>query len=135
MINLSYINTTNRQNLYLAVGTEDGEVYVWSMVERNLHRKYQVHAASVKSLCYSPDGDKLASCGSDKSFKILDLQTGMSVYTKTMDSGLRCLKWDGFLLLLGNEDGVLYVWDIIEVKLLYQNKVHEGKAQIIYMKV
>ncbi|KAI4464259.1 beige/beach-related [Holotrichia oblita] len=115
------------QNLYLAVGTEDGEVYVWSMPDRNLHRKYQVHEASVKSLCYSPDGDKLATCGSDKSFKVLDLQTGMSVYTKTMDSVLRCLKWDGFLLLLGNEDGVLFVWDIIEVKLLYQNKIHEGE--------
>ncbi|KRT79709.1 WD40 domain-containing protein [Oryctes borbonicus] len=111
---------------YLAVGTEDGEVYVWKMEDHTLDRKFQVHSACVKSICYSPDGDKLATCSLDRSFKVLDLQTGMSIYAKATDFVLRCLKWDGFMLLLGSEDGTLSIWDIVEVKLLYQKKIHDG---------
>lgn len=108
------------------MGTEDGEVYVWKMEDHTLDRKFQVHSACVKSLCYSPDGDKLATCSLDRSFKVLDLQTGMSIYAKNTDFVLKCLKWDGFMLLLGSEDGTLSIWDIVEVKLLYQHKIHDG---------
>jgi WD40 repeat protein len=44
----------------------------------------RVHAAS-----FSPDGNKLVSCGEDRTFKVFDLTSGMQVYAKMLDEQLR----------------------------------------------
>lgn len=115
------------ENTFLAAGTEDGEIYIWNMNDFTLHKKYPIHTACVKGVCYSPDGQKLSSCATDKTLQITDINTGMSLFKKILESSLLCLKWEDFLLLVGTESGVLYIWDIIEVKILCQVQVFEGK--------
>lgn len=115
-----------RDNNYLATGTGDGEIYIWDIINNTLHKKFSLHSSSVKAISFSPEGQKLVSCGSDKVFQIIDISTGMALYNKTLQSVLLCVKWQDFILLLGAEDGTLYVWDIVEVKLLYQLKAHKG---------
>jgi hypothetical protein len=39
----------------------------------------------------------------------------------------RCLCWDGLTLILGGGSGSLYIWDLVQVKLLKQVSAHVGK--------
>lgn len=85
------------------------------------------HVGGVEDFCFSPDGRKLVSCGNDRTFQVVDLNTGMVLYNKTLCSSLTSLDWDGTILFLGSEDGVLYIWDLLEVKLLHEIAAHKGK--------
>lgn len=115
-----------RENKYIAVGTEDGEIYVWETTNFTLFKKYDKHCSSIRALSYSPDGMKLAIGSSDKLFQIIDVNTGMPVFSKTLKSSISSLKWNDFLLVLGCDDGGLSIWDIFEVKLLLEVKAHSG---------
>ncbi|KAK4880232.1 hypothetical protein RN001_008378 [Aquatica leii] len=119
------------KNDYLATATDDGEIYLWNMSTNLLQKRFNIHTTAVKAISFSPDGQKLVSCGSDKVFQVIDINTGMPLYNKTLSSVLISVKWEDFILLLGSEDGILYVWDIVEVKLLYQIKAHSGAVKVV----
>ncbi|KAK5646659.1 hypothetical protein RI129_005123 [Pyrocoelia pectoralis] len=121
----------NPENNYLATATDDGEIYIWTILTNSLYKKFVVHRGPVKSISFSPDGQKLVSCGTDKVFQVVDIDTGMPLYTKTLSSVLVSLKWQNFMLLLGSADGIIYIWDIVEVKLLYQEKAHNGAINVV----
>jgi WD40 repeat protein len=46
------------------------------------------HTACVKSVVFSPDGSRIASCSSDGTFKLWDAKTGNIVATLDGDSGV-----------------------------------------------
>jgi WD40 repeat protein len=58
--------------------------YIYIIVFTIAGHNDKVYAAS-----FSPDGNKLVSCGEDKTFKVFDLTSGMQVYTKILDEQLR----------------------------------------------
>ncbi|XP_044266497.1 protein FAN-like isoform X1 [Tribolium madens] len=119
-------------NKHLAVGTEDGEVYIWKTNEFTLYKKYAIHSSSITAINYSPDGLKLALGGKNKTLQIVDVETGLPVFTKTLKSAISCMKWVGFLIVLGCEDGSLFIWDIVEVRLLYEiSKAHSGAIKTV----
>lgn len=115
------------------MGTEDGEIYIWNISTKQLYKKFSTHKAKVNSLNYSPDGSKLASCSIDCTLHITDINTGMMLYNKTLASPLLCLHWVDFLLLIGSQEGVLYVWDITAVKLIMEHKSHDGSIAFRYL--
>ncbi|XP_056631218.1 protein FAN-like isoform X3 [Diorhabda sublineata] len=120
----------NSNNNNLAVGTEDGDLYIWETINFTLYKKYN-HSTSITALSYSPDGLKLAIGTSDKVFKIIDVDTGLSVFNKTLNSDVTALKWSDHLLLLGCGDGILSIWDIFEVKLIFEIAAHSGAIKTV----
>ncbi|KAB0797363.1 hypothetical protein PPYR_08357 [Photinus pyralis] len=118
-------------NSLLATATDDGEIYLWSISTNLLRKKFVLHSGAVKAISFSPDGQKLVSCGSDKVFQVVDIETSMALYSKTLPSVLVSLKWQNFMLLLGSADGIIYIWDIVEVKLLHQEKAHTGAVNVV----
>lgn len=90
-------------------------------------KKHQIHTSCVTGVNFGPDGSTLASCAKDKVFQIMDVNTGMSVFSKALASSILCLKWEGSLILLGCEDGTVSMWDVVNVKLLFQLEAHAGK--------
>lgn len=120
-------------NGFFTVGTEDGEIYVWEMSNFSLFKKYDLQTSSITAISYSPDSMKLAVGSSDKIFQILDINTGMPVFIKTLNSSVCSLKWSKFLLVLGCEDGYLLIWDIFEVKLIVEFNAHSGILFSFYM--
>lgn len=53
----------------------------------------------------------------------------MSVFSKVLPSPITSLKWDGSLILLGDQDGSLSLWDVVEVRQLFQMTAHDGEYQ------
>ncbi|KAL0274091.1 UNVERIFIED_CONTAM: hypothetical protein PYX00_006608 [Menopon gallinae] len=107
---------------FAAGGTKDGELAVWDVISNACLLKEISHTGSVNGVSFSPDNSKLVSCGSDGYFKVFDLLTGMEVYSKSLESELTCLIWDGFSLILGSSSGKLFFWDLMEVKLIKEEK-------------
>lgn len=125
-MNLFKLKSVFRENLYLAVGTDDGEVYIWRMETLSLFKKYQVLSAKVRAISYGSDDQKLAVGGDDKLFQVIDFNTGMAVFTSTLKSFVSCLKWRSSLLVLGCDNGSVLVWDMFAVRLLYDLELHSG---------
>lgn len=121
------------ENSHLAVGTDDGEIYVWEVEKFILKKKLMSHKASITGIDYGPDGQTLASCGMDRLFQILDVNTGLSVFNKVLPCPLTCLKWSDSIVLVGGENGVVSLWDIVEVKPLFEINAHDGKHSYCYL--
>nr|XP_022903280.1 protein FAN-like [Onthophagus taurus] len=121
----------NGCNKHLAVGTQDGEVYIWQISDNLLFKRFSLHNSAIKSISYSPDEEKLVTCGLDKCFKVIDISTGMAVYSKILNSPLYSLKWDASTLFIGDESGFVYIWNIVEVKELLEMKLHNGAVNVV----
>lgn len=39
----------------------------------------------------------------------------------------RSLAWDGYHVLVGGQNGILYLWDLEKFKLIYEVQTHTGK--------
>ncbi|KAG5896999.1 hypothetical protein JTB14_010751 [Gonioctena quinquepunctata] len=118
-------------NGHLAVGTEDGDVYIWEMNNFTLVKRYPLQSASIDTISYSPDGLKLGLGSRDKFFQIIDVNSGMSVFSTVLHANVSSSKWNEFLLVIGCEDGTLLLWDIFEVKLLLEIKAHSGSIKTV----
>lgn len=76
---------------------------------------------------------KLALGNKNNNLLIIDVATGLFIFSKTMKSSISSLKWKEFLLVLGCDDGNIFVWDITEVKLLCEVKnAHSGKILLSF---
>ncbi|XP_060517176.1 protein FAN-like [Cylas formicarius] len=119
------------EDKHLAVGTQDGEIYVWETDRFDTFERHDVSASKINALVYGPDGQKLAVGARDGTFKILEVNTGMSVLSKSLASPVTALCWRENLLALGCEDGTLHVWDMFEVRLLLDAAAHSGSVNTV----
>ncbi len=60
---------------YLASGSEDKTVKLWSLESQKEVTTLQGHSRSVKSVAFSPDGKYLASGSSDKTVRLWSVQS------------------------------------------------------------
>ncbi|KAL1493970.1 hypothetical protein ABEB36_009649 [Hypothenemus hampei] len=111
------------QEHYFAVGTEDGEVYIWDVKQFIIYKKYYV-SNKVNTLVYSPDGQRIAIGCDDGTFQVLEVATGMPVFSKVLPSKVCNLKWKGHFLTVGCGNGILSLWNMFEVKLLQEIEAH-----------
>jgi WD40 repeat protein len=66
---------------YLASGSRDKTIKLWSVAEQKEIKKLQGHTASVLSVCFSPDGNFLASGSVDNMVKVWSIQLCKEVKT------------------------------------------------------
>lgn len=60
-------------------------------------------------------------------FQIMDINTGMVVFSKIFQSPIKCLKWKNDVVAVGVEDGTIALWDVVAVKVLLQMNIHKGE--------
>jgi WD40 repeat protein len=75
----------------------------------------QGHSCSVRSICFHPHKDLLASGSLDCTLKLWDLQQGENISTlKGHTCPIRSVTFDpeGRILVSGSEDGTIRLWDI-----------------------
>nr|XP_006816443.1 PREDICTED: protein FAN-like [Saccoglossus kowalevskii] len=112
-------------------GTKDGQVCLWDTDMQILISQKHVHSGMVNDVKFSPDGQRVLSCGEDHFMRVMDVHSGTEVYAKDAGEELRCLSWDGSVVLAGMQSGYLLIWDFARVKVLNKVKGHDGAITAI----
>jgi WD40 repeat protein len=69
------------------------------------------HTDYITGLSFSPDGSLLASSGQDRTLRLWDTRTGISLGVFKSDGDCPCFLPDGHTLMNGDSDGVRF-WDV-----------------------
>ncbi|HEU5374516.1 MAG TPA: serine/threonine-protein kinase [Ktedonobacteraceae bacterium] len=112
----------------IASAGEDKLVHVWSMQREKTsfftswffstrsQFAYRGHFGRVNALAWSPNGQRIASVGSDKTLQVWDSVTGKKYFIhRNPSSTITCVAWsyDGRFLATGANDKLVQVWDTV----------------------
>mmetsp|Transcript_3709 Transcript_3709/g.10168 ORF Transcript_3709/g.10168 Transcript_3709/m.10168 type:complete len:462 (+) Transcript_3709:135-1520(+) len=73
----------------LVSGAGDGEIRIWNVASQTCASHAVVHSGIVRGLCFSPNGDSVLTCSSDKTVKRWMLSTLQDVGTEDLSSSSR----------------------------------------------
>ncbi|XP_048576936.1 protein FAN isoform X2 [Nematostella vectensis] len=118
-------------NTLVVTGTMDGNVLLWNIDQQAIISNHSVHRETVHCVLFSPDGQRIFSCGADHFMRVIDVHTGTEVFCKDVGEEIRCAVWDGQMVLAGGESGDLQVWDLFHVQQITKIKAHQGAIRCI----
>lgn len=115
---------------HIASAGEEKQVHVWSMQRERAslfswtswlsHTRgqfaYRGHFGRVNALAWSPNGQRVASVGADKTLQVWDATSGKKHFVhRNPASSITCVAWsyDGRYLATGANDKLVQVWDTI----------------------
>mmetsp|Transcript_31055 Transcript_31055/g.81324 ORF Transcript_31055/g.81324 Transcript_31055/m.81324 type:complete len:943 (+) Transcript_31055:114-2942(+) len=122
------------RELLVAGGSHDGQVVIWSLKEGyDIIQTLIVHDESVNDVAFSPDGQRVVSCGNDSTLKVSSVDHGNEISTFEMDSELCSIETNGQLVLGGGVDGSLVVFDIVQGCVLARHQKHTDAIRTIIL--
>lgn len=94
------------------------EVRIWDLKTNKVTTPVKGLKSSVKKVSFSPDGNRLATAGSDKVVRVWDIQTEKELAALPSSDGVGVIAFspDGHFLAAGSNDGSLRIWSIPEAK-------------------
>ncbi|XP_055603286.1 protein FAN-like [Uranotaenia lowii] len=130
--------------LRIVIGTASGEIFLWTLtlhgrgikttVDSQSHKQILQHReGSVGAVQFNRNGSLVVSCGEDKMFNIVDVNTGMVIFKRSMPTAIFSLCWakDDKYLLMGDNTGMLYVWNMLEGTIQKEIRVHSDRIYCI----
>lgn len=119
----------------LVSGSDDCTMYLWEPFSSNKSYKARMtgHQETINHVCFSPDGQWVASASFDNSVKLWNGTTGKFVATFRHVQDVYQISWsaDSRLLLSGSSDSTLKVWDIRTRKLKEDLPGHSDEVYAI----
>ena len=124
----------------IASGGEDKSVQIWlpfkdknSFFTLRLAPRgqfiYKGHSGRVNGLAWSPNGQRIASAGYDRSMQVWDAMTGRQfIILRNTSSGINTVSWspDSRYLASGGNDKMVQIWDAVTRNNLFTYRGHTG---------
>lgn len=114
---------------FLASGSDDRTICIWSSSDGSLVRKLEGHSDTVFSVAWSKDGNTLASSSDDESIILWETKTGSKIRTLTgHTSGVVSIAWlsDDETIVSGGGDKTIRIWNTTTGELLGNLEGHSG---------
>ncbi len=99
----------------VAVGSSDGHLFLWDVVNRNKEKVFLGYAGSVRALAFSPDGKKILAGSTEGLATLWDIETRKE--EKIFNAGTSYIfsvafSPDGKKILTGSTHGMTILWDV-----------------------
>lgn len=116
----------------LATGDSTGVVKIWDIGRRLNPRVLRGHTNQVLSLCFSPNGENIASASADDIVFVRDSRDGRTLFRIEQGSTLHDMSYnnDGSCIVTVGSDDAMKIWDATSGKLIHTLKLEatgEGK--------
>jgi len=118
------------RGLIAAAGSE-GRIVIWTLSDYSMQTEIYAHDDMVHCIKFSPDGQRLLSCGNDGTLRVTDIDHGDEVACIDTEDELRCFDFQGQFLIAGTESGDLHVWDVVQQKQLASINKHKGPIRAL----
>jgi len=115
--------------LRLASASYDKTVKIWDAKAAICLQTFEGHRGSIRSVAFSPDGQRLASTSDDKTVKSWDAKTGICLQTLEGHRGWVlsvAFSKDGQQLVSASDDKTVKIWDVKTGTYLQTLEGHRG---------
>ncbi|KAK0098497.1 hypothetical protein PV326_007758 [Microctonus aethiopoides] len=126
------LNISSNEEL-LGSGTEDGEIFVWNMNSYELQFTVKGHFSKINAMIFDSECKNIISCADDKLINVFDIQTSTRIYSTSLDNEPMTLNWISTLLLVGDNEGNLTVWDSLGAT--FRSKIHCHRGSLTAVSV
>lgn len=81
-------------------------------------------------MTFDAECKNIISCASDKLINVFDIQTSTRIYSTSLDNEPMAFGWNGPLLLVGDNQGYLSLWDSHGASFRSKIQCHKGQWNI-----
>jgi WD40 repeat protein len=127
-------NSFSPDGKYLALGSMDGTVILWDVIQREQVAALNGHKWAVLSVAFSPDGKYLASGSMDDTVILWDVIQRKQVAILTGHTSWVCsvsFSPDGKYIASGSDDNTVIIWDAVEKKQVAQLDGHTSRVSSV----
>ncbi|KAK7069088.1 hypothetical protein SK128_001880 [Halocaridina rubra] len=117
---------------YLATGTQDGVLALWSLPKGELIHQLNCHSHSINALAWNVDEEeRVLTSGDDGLLTIVDAHLGTKICVHDLKETGRCIAWDGRLVIVGGISGDIILFDMGTGLVIKRILAHNGPVTCI----
>src|SRR5262249_48908030 len=97
-----------------ATGETDGTAIIWNTADGSKRADLSGHSTNILVACFNPAGDRVLTCGYDKTARVWDLQ-GKQLAVLSLDEDIHVADWspDGNQIVVNTIQGSVRVFDSV----------------------
>ncbi|XP_042221981.1 protein FAN-like [Homarus americanus] len=108
----------------LATGNQDGILTLWHLPAGNLMHQLECNADGVNTAVWNEADDRILTGGEDGHLNIVDAHQGAKICVHNLQEVIRCVAWEGRLVIAGGESGDVIMFDMGTGLVIKRLKAH-----------
>jgi WD40 repeat protein len=116
---------------YIASAGRNGKIRVWQIATGTVAKEYRPHKQRIRGLVFSPDGNKIVSCGEDRAIVIASMDDDANTHLAQANAKILSITMIGSWLATGCTDNTIRLWDLEQARQFAVLEGHEGSVAVL----